>query len=363
MTDDLLLLALALVGVLVLVLIVLCVVLTVILLRSRRAPAAAAAPSPLPQGPDVGALDEVDITRVAPFLPSLLGDDEAGNEEDAADEESKAILHFEDDSWLGVDEPTGPTPLIVTSSAGRTDRGIVRRRNEDAFLVDEALDLYVVADGMGGSAGGDIASKMAVEAVRAWVASPERVQNEPNYPRRGGEIKAAVEHANSVILAEAHTKKQLEGMGTTLLVARFSPRKQRVYIGHVGDSRAYRLRRGSLQMLTSDHTLAARGVTGPLASNIRRALGIAPKVKVDVIVDTPLPNDVYLFCTDGLNKMVEDDQIRRVLQQEGDLSRTVTTLLAAANAKGGRDNTTVILVRVREVVINSWGKPGEVAHA
>src|SRR5205807_2346370 len=119
------------------------------------------------------------------------------------------------------------------------------------------------------------------------------------------------------------------------LVARFSPRKQRMYLAHIGDSRAYRLRDGQLRMLTTDHTLAARGIVGPLASNISRAVGIAASVKVDLVVDKPLPDDVYLLCSDGLSKMVNDEQIRRILDEDSmQLERAVSRLVLAANAEG-----------------------------
>jgi protein phosphatase len=191
------------------------------------------------------------------------------------------------------------------------------------------------------------------------------VVDRPECPRGGRELATAIEHANQAIIREGKSRKHLEGMGTTVVAARFSTRKQRVYIGHVGDSRVYRLREGSLHLLTKDHTLAQTGVVGPLSTNIRRALGVRPKVKVDIIVDIPLPDDIYLLCSDGLSKMVDDSQITRLLAgaKGDDLSRTATALIAAANAKGGRDNITVVIVRVREVTINGWKQSGPVAHA
>jgi protein phosphatase len=368
MTDDLLLPLSALL----VVLVVVCIALVIALVQRRRKgaePAKSVEPAEpaLPQGLDVtvGATDDVDLTRVTAFLPSLAGNDEWGDDDDEQGSESKAILHFEGDSWMGVDEPTGTTPLIMTSSAARTDRGVVRHRNEDAFVADTELDLYVVADGMGGYAGGDIASKLAVDAVHKHLAAPEEeeVSEEPDYPRRGAQMKAAVLHANTVIYERARLQRDLEGMGTTLLAALFAPRKQRVYIGHVGDSRAYRLRDGVLQLLTTDHTLAGRGVTGPLATNIRRAVGIGPSVKVDVIIDTPQPNDTYLFCSDGLSKMVNENSIRKIVASEKDLDHAAEALVAAANKAGGRDNTTVIVVRVEEIVARLRRDRENVAHA
>ena len=138
-------------------------------------------------------------------------------------------------------------------------------------------------------------------------------------------------------------------MGTTVIGARFSERKQRVFIAHVGDSRCYRWRRGQLKLLTADHTLAARGVEGPMADHIRRAVGIAPSVKVDLLVDKPLPGDVYLLCSDGLTKMVKDSVLESVVSSHTkDLDAAVAELIKAANSAGGKDNTTVILVGVND---------------
>jgi serine/threonine protein phosphatase PrpC len=370
-------------GGIIVVLVLLLLVVTVILLQALRKQSqkvekkgefSKVLPA-LPKGPDSIAAEpgDVDVTRMTPFalvppdaLPRLSGDEEREDEDDevANADESKALLHFEGNSWLGVDEPTGPVELILTAAAGQTDRGVTRRRNEDAYLLDPSLDLYIVADGMGGYAGGQVASSLAVEEVHAAIHAGRPVPDYPDRPRRGREIIAAVERANAVVYAESRKDKSLTGMGTTLLVVRFSLRKQRVYIGHVGDSRCYRLRAGELKLLTSDHTLAARGVTGPLASNIRRAIGVAPRVKVDLVIDKPWPEDLYLLCSDGLNKMVRDDHIHRILSQDEDLNRTVGALVLAANASGGRDNITVVLVRVREVTLGrGWRAGGDVSRA
>jgi protein phosphatase len=357
-------------------LVAVCALLTILLLRDRSARGSvleggAAQPGVSVLPPSHGESDEadVDITRVAPFvvgkqaLPTLNDDTDAEDAE-ASTEESKALLLFEGDSGTGIDEPTGADELILTSSAAKTDRGITRRRNEDSFLIDRDLELYVVADGMGGYAGGDHASRLAVREVREAIRSGERDDTHPDRPRRGAELTAAFERANAAILAEVQKHPELEGMGTTLVAARFSVRKQRVYIGHVGDSRVYRLRGGTLQMLTTDHTLGARGVTGPLASNIRRAVGIGPALKVDLIVDTPRPDDVYLLCSDGLTKMVGDEEIRRILSQPtDDLDRATSSLVAAANARGGRDNITAVLVRVHEITMTRWAPKRQVVRA
>jgi protein phosphatase len=137
-------------------------------------------------------------------------------------------------------------------------------------------------------------------------------------------------------------------MGATLIGARFSERKQRAFIGHVGDSRCYRLRGGELRLLTEDHTLARYGVSGTLGKRIRRALGLGDQLSVDVVIDKPMAGDVYVLCSDGLNKMLDDAGIARIISESADdLDRAVHALIDAANEAGGKDNVSVILVGVR----------------
>jgi protein phosphatase len=137
-------------------------------------------------------------------------------------------------------------------------------------------------------------------------------------------------------------------MGTTVVCARFSPTKRRLHIGHVGDSRCYRLRDGIFKQLTADHTMAELGMTGPESANLSRAVGIWSTVPIDVVVGAPLPSDIYLLCSDGLTKMLDDERIAHVLRTEEDPQAAVDRLIFFANARGGKDNITVILVRVVE---------------
>jgi protein phosphatase len=208
----------------------------------------------------------------------------------------------------------------------------------------------VVADGMGGHAGGDVASQLAVDVIgEAFQKSRFVGEPYPDVPRRGAELARAIQMANKAVYDCSRSEAGYTGMGTTVVSARFSPNKQRVYIGHVGDSRAYRLRSGGLTQLTTDHTMASEGMTGPLAAHLNRAVGILPGVKVDLIIARPLPNDVYLLCSDGLSKMVPEEQIESILVGEPDLDRAVSRLVEQANLHGGRDNITVILVQVKDV--------------
>jgi protein phosphatase len=151
--------------------------------------------------------------------------------------------------------------------------------------------------------------------------------------------------ANETIFHTARCYPRLAGMGTTVCAARFSPNKQRLYVAHVGDSRIYRVRKGAMRQMTADHTMADLGVSGNGGTLLSRAVGVWPKVQIDVVLGKPLPGDVYLLCSDGLTKMVTDGQIARMLQQESPKA-AAAQLIEAANAGGGEDNVTVIVVRV-----------------
>jgi serine/threonine protein phosphatase PrpC len=269
------------------------------------------------------------------------------DDEDAVEPASAIPIVYDEDAAL--DEPTRVNALILVSAASQTDQGRRRRRNEDSLLLLEDHHLFVVADGMGGHAGGDVASKMAVETIgEAFKKNVFAGEPYPDVPRRGSELALAIQMANKAIFDHAKANAAYQGMGTTVVSARFSPNKQRVYFGHVGDSRCYRLRNQILTQITTDHTMGAQGVTGPLASHLNRAVGVVPGVKVDLLIARPRPEDVYLLCSDGLSKMVQDTDIQQILNDEPDLSKAVQKLVERANAKGGRDNITVILVQVKD---------------
>ena len=137
-------------------------------------------------------------------------------------------------------------------------------------------------------------------------------------------------------------------MGTTLISLRFTPSLDRVYAGHVGDSRLYRLRDQQLEQVSTDHTLGNMGITGRMSHQLTRALGIAPGVEVDLITANCRAGDAFLLCSDGLNKMLQDDEINNVLNAAATPELAVETLISRANFAGGRDNITAILVQVRE---------------
>jgi protein phosphatase len=332
------------------------------------APARAAAPSPAPatslsssrgiELPNVPKMydeaDDIDVevTLVTASPPSLAPprhDTSIPPPSMPSERPPRVEVTYEDEA--DVEETTYPFARILVAAEGQSDGGRIRRRNEDNFLVMPERSLFVVADGMGGYAGGDVASALAVEAIGYAFETNTfegETESEQQVPRRGREMACAVQMANQAILARASADKALEGMGTTVVAARFSPNKQRVYIGHVGDSRCYRVRGSSLKQLTTDHTLLGLGMKGPGSHHLYQAVGIRRRISIDIVVDKPRPGDIYLLCSDGLSKMVGDEEIRDVIVNEPDLEAAVYGLIEVANDRGGKDNITVILVKVLE---------------
>ena len=207
--------------------------------------------------------------------------------------------------------------------------------------------LCVVADGMGGERGGLIASRVAVETI-AEALEKHTLADKPHakLPLPASEIARAVQMACARIREAAKRDPDLARMGTTLVAARFSPETGRLYIGHVGDSRCYRFRKGVLEQLTSDHTMASLGVTGDGGQFLSRAVGPHSTVLTDVLVAKPLIGDVYLLCSDGLTKAVPDDLIRDVLDICWELPHAADRLVDLANKRGGPDNVSVVVARV-----------------
>jgi protein phosphatase len=245
------------------------------------------------------------------------------------------------------EEPTGPNALILVTAVGRTDPGLKRKHNEDAYAILEDHHLFVIADGMGRHAAGEVASRLCVDAIsEAFRNSEFGPPREPPLPRRASRLRGSILLANDRILAAAQENDAYTGMGTTVVSAYFSPNNQRVYIAHVGDSRCYRLRATKLIQLTTDHTLGAAGIQGKSAAVLSRAVGIEENVEVDVSMESPLPGDIYLLCSDGLSRMVKNEEIQATLESVKDLEEATKILIDKANQGGGRDNITAILVRV-----------------
>ncbi|RYZ67285.1 MAG: serine/threonine-protein phosphatase [Proteobacteria bacterium] len=320
--------------------------------KSSRPPPVAlvsVAPEPMVEAEDVtliGAVAKNGAPKIRKPLVSLADDGE-----DEPSSRSEAVTLFEERADL--DEPTNPSELFFVAAVAQTDKGQRRRRNEDSYLLSEEHDLFMVADGMGGYAGGDVASQLAIDTVgKAFNSDRFPVQSvDSNRPVPGLQLVSAIESAHKAVVAHAHANPEYEGMGTTIVGARFLKKKRRVYIAYVGDSRCYRLRNGTLKQLTVDHTLEARGVPAPMGSAIRRAVGVGRRVKVDLLVDVPQPEDVYLLCSDGLNKMVSDEKIcatmLSTMTNSSDMQLVARELVQSANAAGGKDNITALVAQVR----------------
>ncbi len=249
--------------------------------------------------------------------------------------------------------------------AGTTDVGLKRAHNEDAFLLLPEEQLYCVADGMGGHASGEVASRLAVEemaeffrltgrdeeATWPWPEDPARRQDE-------NRVLTGVKLANLRIFERAQSDERLRGMGTTLVCAHFERAGGAVVVGHVGDSRAYLWRGGSLRQVTEDHSLLndylkARRLTPeevesfPHKNVIVRALGMKETVEVDLLRLPVEEGDVLLLCCDGLSGMVDDERMGELIRLHlGDLKAAAQALVDAANEAGGVDNITCVLVQV-----------------
>ncbi len=235
------------------------------------------------------------------------------------------------------------------------DTGRARNNNEDSVAVDPACALAVLADGMGGYNAGEVASNMATSFIRTELG---RWLNEASALATDAEVRRAMEicvdNANRAIFNAANSNPQYAGMGTTLVVAVF--RQNRLIVGHVGDSRLYRLRAGKLSQVTRDHSLLQEQIDAGLitpeqaafSSNknlVTRAVGVEDTVLLETQVQEVLGGDVVLLCSDGLSDMLADASILQLLQMHTDLEEAGTALIQAANDAGGKDNISVILAR------------------
>jgi protein phosphatase len=238
-------------------------------------------------------------------------------------------------------------------SAGKTDVGLVREKNEDSMLIEPGLGLYVVCDGMGGHVGGQVASQLAVATLAEVIRhkNPAPRESEPDI------LVTAIRCSNSAVFSKAKAEPSLHNMGTTVVAIR--QEDDLLHLCHVGDSRIYRLRQGKLDQVTRDHSLinlyqdnpelAAR--FGPPNSNvIVRAVGLRDQVDVDHRVIAMEPGDMFLLCCDGLTDMVDDWMLQEILSDgtQGSLEECVEALVRAALSNGGVDNTTVITLRITE---------------
>jgi protein phosphatase len=258
--------------------------------------------------------------------------------------------------------PIPDTPPAVTRAVPMTielfaavDPGRARSNNEDSVALDDAVSLAVLADGMGGYNAGEVASNMATSFIRTELG---RWLREAGVQATDAEVRRAmdicVDNANRAIFNAANANPQYAGMGTTLVVAVF--RDQRLLVGHVGDSRCYRLRGGRLQQITRDHSLLQEQIDAGLITPeqaafsanknlVTRAVGVEDTVLLETHQHEVLPGDVYLMCSDGLSDMLDDPGIGQLLLSCDSLDAAAQALIDAANDAGGKDNISVILVR------------------
>jgi serine/threonine protein phosphatase PrpC len=246
---------------------------------------------------------------------------------------------------------------MTAKAAARTSTGRVRNSNEDAFGYRPEHGIYVVCDGMGGAAGGEIASRMAVDTVL------ERLSAEGDVRPGREKLHEAIAEANRVVQARAAREAGLYGMGTTLVAlllgagAEAGSESGRVLIAHAGDSRCYMWRGGELKRMTQDHSLVDEQIRlgtmtveeaerSPFRSVITRAIGTQKSVTEDELEMDVETGDVFLLCSDGLTREVSEDEIARVLGAGDDLEQAAQALVDAANEAGGRDNVTALLVGV-----------------
>lgn len=239
-------------------------------------------------------------------------------------------------------------------SFAQTDVGLYRQNNEDNFLIIDELGFFALADGMGGHASGEVASYLALETSRLFVIEALQSQNPPP---RDELLEMSVHAANAVVYQEAEKHEAYRGMGTTLVA--LLQDEDSLLVAHVGDSRCYRLRGGQLEQLTLDHSLrnfyilecgytpeqAAEAADGNV---ILRAIGLKNEVAVDLSRHDIQAGDLFLLCSDGLSDYVEEEHIRDLLLRPVGLEEIGASLISFANGAGGYDNTTVLLVRVRE---------------
>lgn len=254
------------------------------------------------------------------------------------------------------------SPSHVWHGAGLTDRGLLRPTNQDALTVRNDLRLWIVADGMGGHAGGEVASRLAVESATTFVEEAAEMPDTNSAGQRAEEflLRQAINSAHRTICTHAQGTPELTGMGTTIVILRISADPNpNLTLAHVGDSRAYRLRAGRLTLLTRDHSLMEdyldRGLispeealTHPMRHVLTRALGLEGAAEPTLCSHPVAPGDLFLLCTDGLTKMMTDMQIAGALGQTRIPPEIACqNLVNEALRHGGEDNVSVVVCEAR----------------
>lgn len=262
-----------------------------------------------------------------------------------------------------VQSPNNSGELLVTAY-GVSDVGRKRERNEDAMHWDGNIHLYLVADGMGGHAGGGMASRMAVEVIRTviqrHVQDPDATNDDnagPSVNDPESMLRHAIEVASQKIYLRSVQEPHLRGMGTTVVALWL--RGSHAYVANVGDSRGYLIRKGEMHQLTVDHSLVGEQLRAGILSEtdarrhrlkniITRSVGFQDTVDIDIVRRSIRPGDLFLLCSDGLTNMVDNDEILAMVKT-ADLQQVAQTLIDRANANGGEDNITLLFVRAERV--------------
>jgi len=244
---------------------------------------------------------------------------------------------------------------------GLTDVGLVRDHNEDAIGNDQDLGLAVLADGMGGHLGGEVASAITVTTIIETLAEsletikPGNIDIATGYSLESVAVNDAIRKANEKVFTSSSENPQYQGMGTTVVVLLFHD--NRFTVAHVGDSRLYRYRDYELEQITRDHSLMQEMVDRGFYTDeqakqslnknlVTRAIGIEESVQIDLTEDVALPGDIYLLCSDGVTDMLEDAVIRKIIRDnEDDLEKIAAELIGQSNAAGGKDNISATLAR------------------
>ncbi len=247
---------------------------------------------------------------------------------------------------------------MIYQFCSQTDPGLARENNEDSVVYDAPTSLTVLADGMGGYNAGEVASGMATAFIRSemsrWLSQVGKTANAREVRRA---LEICVDNANRSIFNAANSNPQYAGMGTTLVVG--VCHEARLMIGHIGDSRCYRLRGDEFSQVTKDHSLLQEQMDAGLITPeqaatslnknlVTRALGVEDSVLLEVNEHRVEPGDIYMMCSDGLSDMVDDAGIAEILKSDDSMEQKALALIAAANAAGGRDNISVLLFEARE---------------
>jgi serine/threonine protein phosphatase PrpC len=258
---------------------------------------------------------------------------------------------------------------VKINAAAATDVGLVRQNNEDNYYLDEAMGLFVVADGMGGHASGEVASKMTVDIIRDCFKGPGKDKPLQVGPYRKdlsavtNRLASAIRLANMAVYEASTSHGELQGMGTTVAAAQIAG--NRLSLAHIGDSRIYLIRAGNIEQLTDDHSVVYEQIKRELITKedavrsemrniLTRALGTTDDVEVDLEEMSLASGDMLILCSDGLTGMVDDDAILAVATAGVDPAAVCKELIAMANANGGKDNITVVFARWEKGERDSW---------